>query len=370
MNKNIARAIFTSICLLGLAYVSDAESATRKMYDSELCYTCDTGNALSFAKKYEPEITCYEHGGSVDHNDSQRCYSNPKDVLIINANTNQKWLYKLSHSNQGGWRHELTNNLQAVAQTVPHDASNLADELIKYYDAWDRATTKVSQEYNSSSMQSTLAISTNTILQQMLSENNCENEAFTRVAKLAFDGRTKTTLQERTEKALIEEYGSLGAAFETTRMTQFGYTVGVGNVGFSGQAEYVPKRRMIDLKFHDAISGNHRVVYNLDFSKGIRMDLNKDMTKFGGVSVRSLHQNPASRNKVSNCMLETLNIYREASVKSSGTSGGGIDLPPAVGRHPGRSYGESGEEFCTWTFYDPWGEILFTMMGSCPLFPK
>ncbi|WP_275557324.1 hypothetical protein [Pseudoalteromonas sp. J010] len=65
MNKYVAGAILTSIYLLGFTYSTDAESATRKTYDSELCYTCDTGSALSFAKKYEPEITCYEHGGQL-----------------------------------------------------------------------------------------------------------------------------------------------------------------------------------------------------------------------------------------------------------------------------------------------------------------
>ncbi|WP_462155869.1 hypothetical protein [Pseudoalteromonas piscicida] len=368
MNKHLAGVTLASICFLGFAYSSDSEAATRKMYDSELCYTCNTGNALSFAKKYEPEITCYDDGGPFDPNYSQTCYSSPKDVLIVNANTKEKWLYKLSHPNQGGWRHELTNNLQAVAQTVPRDANDLADELIKYYDAWDRATTTVSQEYNSSSMQSTLAINTSTIRQQTLSENNCENEAITRAAKLAFDGSTITTLQRRVENELIEEYGSLTAAFETTRVTSFGYTVGVGGVGFTGQVEYVPRRRMIDVEFYDEINGNHRVVYNVDLSNGIRIDLNKDMTTFAGTSVRRLRENPASQNVMRNCIIETLNIYREASVKSSGTSGGGgVNLPPAIGRFPGRSYGGgSGGEFCTWTFYDPWGNVLFQMEGGCP----
>ncbi|WP_255230661.1 hypothetical protein [Pseudoalteromonas sp. HM-SA03] len=367
MNIHLAGVTLASICFLGFAYSSDSEAATRKMYDSELCYTCNTGNALSFAKKYEPEITCYDDGGPFDRNYSQTCYSSPKNVLIVNAVTKEKWLYKLSHPNQGGWRHELTNNLQAVIQAVPRYANDLVDELSKSYDAWGRATTKVSQEYNSSSMQSTLGIDTSIIRQQALSENNCENEAITRAAKLAFDDRTRTTLRRRAENELIEEYGSLGAAFETTRVTQFGFKIGLGGVGFKNQVEYVPRRRMIDVEFYDEINGNHRVVYNLEFSDDIRMDLNKDMTKFAGITVRYLRESPASLNQVSNCVLETLNIYRKASVKSSDTSGGGIDLPPATGRYPSRSSGGGqGGESCTWTFYDPWGEVLFEMEGGCP----
>ncbi|MGC0119421.1 hypothetical protein [Pseudoalteromonas piscicida] len=365
MNKYLLVSSSVVAAVLTLTKVATAEASTRKMYDLELCYTCDASNAESFAKKYLPALTCHENEGVFDRDYIQECYSDTREVLIINANSKQKWLYKLWHANQGGVSAEM--ELRSQILPVPNHANALADELIKSYDAWGRATTKASQEYNSLSMQFTLGINTSTSRQQALSENNCENEAITRAAILAFDERTRTTLRRRAENALIEEYGSLRAAFETTRVTQFGYTVGVGGVGFTGQVEYVPRRRMIDIKFYDAINGNHRVVYNLEFSNDIRMDLNKDMTTFAGVSVRYLRENPASLNQVSNCVLETLNIYRKASVKSSDTSDGAIDLPPATGRYPSRNSGGGlGGEFCTWTFYDPWGEVLFEMEGMCP----
>ncbi|AUJ71907.1 hypothetical protein [Pseudoalteromonas sp. NC201] len=363
MNKYLLVSSSVAAAVLTLTKVATAEASTRKMYDSELCYTCDASTAESFAKKYEPALTCYDSGGVFDRDYIQECYSDTKEVLIINANSKQKWLYKLWHTNQGGFSSDM--ELRSQILPVPNNASALADELIKFYNAWDQATTKVSQYYNLSSTQSTL--DTYQANMQMASVNNCDNEGFTRAAKIAYDGRTRMTLQERTEAALIEEYGSLGGAFESSRMTQFGYTIGKGGVGFSGQVEYVPARRTIDIEFYDAINGNHRVVYNLDLSKGIRMDLNKDMTKFAGVSVRNLRENPASLNQVSNCVLETLNKYRKASVKSGGSQGsGGIDLPPATGRIPNRSYGNEYYQTCTWTFYDPWGEVLFEMEGMCP----
>lgn len=365
MNKYLSVSSLVLAAVLTLTKVATAEASAREMYDSELYYTCDASNAENFAKKYLPVLACYENEGVIGNDHIQECCSDTKEVSIINANSKLKWLYKLWHANQGGVSAEM--ELLSQILPVPNHANALADELIKSYDAWGRATTIVSQEYNSSSMQSTLAIDTSTSRQQTLSENNCENEAITRAAKLAFDDRTRTTLRRRAENELIEEYGSLGAAFETTRVTQFGFKIGLGSVGFKDQVEYVPRRRMIDIEFYDAINGNHRVVYNLEFSDDIRMDLNKDMTTFAGITVRYLRESPASLNQVSNCVLEALNIYRKASVKSSDTSGGGIDLPPATGRYPSRSSGGGqGGESCTWTFYDPWGEVLFEMEGGCP----
>ncbi|WP_440055183.1 hypothetical protein ACSLBF_03235 [Pseudoalteromonas sp. T1lg65] len=340
-------------------------------YKTEICYSCTASNALEFAKKYPPEIQCYT-SGPFDYDYTQECYSQSKDVLIVNANSKQKWYFKLSHGNQGAYRHELA--LHAQPKSLPSDANSLVDELLRYYAAWDKAVAGVSEKYQAQAMQLAPQNKTkNTFSATASSPNNCQNEPISRAAYFAFDAGARADLHRSLVSAFIKEYGSVNGAFETKRTTGFGYSVGRDSVSIAGNFEYVPATRSTRVDFHDPVNGGHTIVYNVfsgERGSGLDFELAEDMSFLGGKRIKDLGETRPS--EVSNCMLEVLNKYLKASIQGDSSSPGGsaISYPAGYDRIPRRySGGGSGGSFgptCTWTFYDPFGSPYMQLEGPCP----
>ncbi|RZG07836.1 hypothetical protein EXT48_05795 [Pseudoalteromonas sp. CO348] len=368
MKRNSIKALLYGALIASGMGISVSANAAITQYQTEICYLCSAGNAIDFAKKYPPTVEC-KINGPFGWDYTQECYSQPRDVLIINANSGQKWYYQLNHTNQGKFRNELI--LNTTEKNLPADANNLADELLRYYAAWDRAVSKVSAEYQSKSVQSNLLIQALKSRISVASEspNNCENEPVTRAANFAYNITAKANLRRSLASALEQEYGSIKGSFETTQMTALSYSVSRGAAALSGSWQYVPINRSTRVNFHDPANGNHTIVYNvLPGPRGVGLDieLNEAMSFLGGHAIKDLRTSrPPS---VSNCMLEVLNQHLEASIAGGG--GGGhdpVNLGKGYDRIPGRGFGGiSGPQTCTWTYYDPWGKPYFSMEGACP----
>ncbi|MEI5638290.1 MULTISPECIES: hypothetical protein [unclassified Pseudoalteromonas] len=359
--------LYGTLALSNIA-MSASAGTTATNYKTEICYSCNSNNAITFAKQYLPTVEC-KVSGPFDYDYTQQCYSQPQDVLIINANSGQKWYYQLTHTNQGKFRHELI--LNTTKKSLPVDANNLADELLRYYAAWDRATSKVNTEYQSQSVQLNMLTQTLKSRGSITSEspNNCEHEPITRAAHFAYNVKARANLHKILVNQFQQEYGSVDGAFETKQMTALNFSVSKGGVGLGGSWQYVPETRSVSVTFTDAINGNHTIVYDIfkgPRGRGLDFELAEHASFFGGSRIKDLKTSRPVN--VSNCMLEVLNQHLPASIAGGG--GGGrepVNLGKAYDRIPGRSFGGiGGPQTCTWTFYDPWGEPYFSMEGACP----
>ncbi|MEI5638289.1 MULTISPECIES: hypothetical protein [unclassified Pseudoalteromonas] len=359
--------LYGTLALSNIA-MSASASTTATNYKTEICYSCNSNNAITFAKQYPPTVEC-KVSGPFDYDYTQQCYSQPRDVLIINANSGQKWYYQLTHTNQGKFRHELI--LNTTKKSLPVDANNLADELLRYYAAWDRATSKVNTEYQSQSVQLNMLTQALKSRGSITSEspNNCVNEPITRAANFAYNITARSNLRRSLASALEEAYGSIRGSFETKQMTALSFSVSRGAAVLSGSWQYVPVNRSTRVNFYDPVNGNYTIVYNVfpgPRGVGLDIELNEAISFLGGHAIKDLKTSRPVN--VSNCMLEVLNQHLPASIAGGG--GGGrepVNLGKAYDRIPGRSFGGiGGPQTCTWTFYDPWGEPYFSMEGACP----
>ncbi|MEI5638287.1 MULTISPECIES: hypothetical protein [unclassified Pseudoalteromonas] len=361
--------LYGTLALSNIA-MSASASTTATNYKTEICYSCNSNNAITFAKQYPPTVEC-KVSGPFDYDYTQQCYSQPRDVLIINANSGQKWYFKLSHANQGSFRYQL--ELQVTPQSLPNNANALANELLNYYTALDRTVAKISEQYQSQTMQSELQAQAqeSRFGRATESPNNCENTPITRAAHFAYNGHARTRLRSSLHNQFIDEFSSVRGAFDSSRITAFNFSVSRGSVELGGSWEYVPETRFVQVDFYDPSNGHHTVAYNVHSGqggRGLTIKLNEDMTKFGGRTIADWKSTRPE--EVSNCMLEVLNKHLKAGVTGdTGGGGGGVDIPPSYDLIPARSWGGgggSGPQTCTWTFYDPWGEPYFSMEGACP----
>ncbi|MEQ2355377.1 hypothetical protein [Pseudoalteromonas piscicida] len=368
MKRNSIKALVYGALTASCMGISVSANAAVTQYQTEICYSCSAGNAIDFAKKYPPMAEC-KINGPFDWDYTQECYSQPRDVLIINVNSGQKWYYQLSHANQGKFRNELI--LNTTEKNLPADANNLADELLRYYAAWDRAVSLVNDQYLSQTMQTALLSEalTQRFSTASASPNNCENEPITRAAHFAYDGHARANLHKNLVNKFQQEYGSVDGAFETKQMTALNFSVSKGGVGLGGSWQYVPETRSVSVTFADSVNGDHIIVYDIfkgPRGTGLDFELAEHTSFLGGRRIKDMRRSrPAN---VSNCMLEVLNKHLEASIAGGG--GGGhdpVNLGKGYDRIPGRGFGGiSGPQTCTWTYYDPWGKPYFSMEGACP----
>lgn len=310
--------------------------------------------AYAIVNQYEPIVRC----NGTSSPDTQSCYSTPKKVLVVDANSGRLAGYEIGHTNQNNPRYMLQKYVTSIE--VSANVANLMTNTLDAYEILnDTAET----------------ISSNNLTAASSSTANCDNNSpIAKAVRAIYDGRTTGNVQIQAQGEFNQSFSNLAPGFSIETLKDFTFNVGNNGILIAGTFQFDATTKTIITRFaptnDNFHSGSDVAAYDLIVKRGsIRLTVNEEQTKLDGKRLSSLKN--ATITSISDCLIKELNKYIAASVDSYHTdSVGAGSLPIGWNRIPVHTDGvHINNNKCVWTFHDKDKQFM-QVLGSCPYLGK
>lgn len=355
--------VLAKSCLLATLFT--AFSATAENYRAKICNDCNEVEAKRIALKFKTEITCHK---DVDIGlELPKCYYQPNQILVANPSTGQVWGFELFRDNKGGGEDDGKLNVQRFS--VSGEAEMLMTDILTTYSELDAVRETVNQHLeNTPSLFDSKANTSGT-----KPFSNCDDSSnIAKAVRATFDARTRSNIQQYLQIEYKGKHSKPESKFAYSYFAADTFSVGAGGVGIEGTRDFRSIGKLLEVNFSsdDSSPARNKIVYSVIMKNNIiALGINDHGSRIDGLAISALRQGGAIN--VNACLLEKLNNYIEASVQSDPVGGNfGDSSPVDYGRGrgfiPQLSSSGGGLETCTWRFYSPQDEQMFSMQGPCP----
>lgn len=359
--KKISIPVFLGL----LAYSTVSHAVTER---AVVCENCNYQQAKAIAmEKAWPQLHCQiTDGGEVISIDNQSCYSDPKKIVVFNANTRTAFPFEVYHINQGANPHEMVvqaRDRNVVAQIV--ELLNVGvDMQTQLNNSVNELSTGLMGSFNSlmqnaqvlySANSETFSVATNS------SSANCSDDRDAAALDLTYNTRAinqaQQYIQELHRSQTTSVLDSFASYFErnTASLSTVSFNLSKGGTGgpLNVNAEFniTPKTSNFTIVYNSADDlrffstkgvsgwvGYPQLVFDIGPNQqgNVTMRINDDYSYVAGYSLAQFRSNDstASPLEVSPCVLEKLQ-QNLPQVEFEYTGGGG-DYP---GSGPGTTPG-------------------------------